>query len=173
MTWDMIVSQNAKRRPGPPFHESYHVPLLESVRQVARLCPDAGQRLEAEAPRNELEDRRGVVGGVVDETALCVRGDDEGREPRSRSPAVAPAPARGRRHVVPVTAVLVVGHDHQHVGPLRALLEALEKSPQWPNMLVVVTYDENGGYWDHVPPPSGGGWGDRWGPGTRIPTLDR
>ena len=51
------------------------------------------------------------------------------------------------------------------------LLERLEKSPQWPNMLVVVTYDENGGYWDHVPPPSGGGWGDRWGPGTRIPTL--
>jgi phospholipase C len=36
---------------------------------------------------------------------------------------------------------------------------------------VVVTYDENGGYWDHVPPPSGGGWGDRFGPGSRIPTL--
>jgi acid phosphatase len=32
---------------------------------------------------------------------------------------------------------------------------------------VIVTYDENGGYWDHVPPPKG----DRWGPGTRIPTL--
>jgi phospholipase C len=38
-------------------------------------------------------------------------------------------------------------------------------------MLVVVTYDENGGYWDHVPPPAGAGWGDRWGPGTRVPTL--
>jgi phospholipase C len=22
-----------------------------------------------------------------------------------------------------------------------------------------------------VPPPTGPGWGDRWGPGTRIPTL--
>ena len=38
-------------------------------------------------------------------------------------------------------------------------------------MLVIVTYDENGGFWDHVPPPSGPGWSDRWGPGTRIPTL--
>jgi phospholipase C len=38
-------------------------------------------------------------------------------------------------------------------------------------MLIVVTYDENGGYWDHVPPPSGPGWGDRWGPGSRIPTI--
>jgi phospholipase C len=36
---------------------------------------------------------------------------------------------------------------------------------------VIVTYDENGGYWDHVPPPSGPGWGDRWGPGSRVPAL--
>jgi phospholipase C len=34
-------------------------------------------------------------------------------------------------------------------------------------MLVIVTYDENGGFWDHVPPPRG----DQFGPGTRIPTL--
>ena len=38
-------------------------------------------------------------------------------------------------------------------------------------MLIIVTYDENGGYWDHVPPPSGAGWGERWGPGSRIPTI--
>lgn len=43
----------------------------------------------------------------------------------------------------------------------------LEKSPQWPHMLVVVTYDENGGLWDHVAPPKG----DRWGPGSRIPAI--
>jgi acid phosphatase len=51
------------------------------------------------------------------------------------------------------------------------LLERLRRSPQWPRMLVIVTYDENGGYWDHVPPPSGPGWGDRWGPATRVPAL--
>ena len=34
-------------------------------------------------------------------------------------------------------------------------------------MLIVVTYDENGGHWDHVAPPKG----DRWGPGTRIPAI--
>jgi len=43
----------------------------------------------------------------------------------------------------------------------------LEKSPQWPHMLVVVTYDENGGIWDHAAPPKG----DRWGPGSRIPAI--
>jgi acid phosphatase len=36
---------------------------------------------------------------------------------------------------------------------------------------VIITYDENGGFWDHVPPPAGPGSGDRWGPGTRIPTI--
>jgi acid phosphatase len=51
------------------------------------------------------------------------------------------------------------------------LLERLRKSPQWNDMAIVVTYDENGGFWDHVPPPAGPGWGDRWGPGSRIPTL--
>lgn len=34
-------------------------------------------------------------------------------------------------------------------------------------MVVIVTYDENGGFWDHVAPPTG----DRWGPGSRIPTI--
>lgn len=47
------------------------------------------------------------------------------------------------------------------------LVSHLERSPQWPHMLVVVAYDENGGFWDHAAPPKG----DRWGPGTRIPTL--
>ena len=51
------------------------------------------------------------------------------------------------------------------------LLARLEASPQWPHMMVIVTYDENGGYWDHVAPPSGEGWGDRWGPGTRVPAI--
>jgi acid phosphatase len=54
---------------------------------------------------------------------------------------------------------------------ISALLERLRKSPQWKDMLVIVTYDENGGYWDHVAPPTGPGWGDRFGPGTRIPAI--
>ena len=47
------------------------------------------------------------------------------------------------------------------------VLARLKNGAQWKSMAVIVTYDENGGYWDHVPPPTG----DRWGPGTRIPTL--
>lgn len=51
------------------------------------------------------------------------------------------------------------------------VLKKLRASPQWKGLLVIVTYDENGGYWDHVPPPSRPGWGDRFGPGTRVPAI--
>ena len=40
--------------------------------------------------------------------------------------------------------------------------------------MVIVTYDEFGGQWDHVAPPGQGGTPgphDQWGPGARIPTL--
>ena len=50
---------------------------------------------------------------------------------------------------------------------IAGVIEALRRSPQWDKMLVVVTFDENGGWWDHVAPPKG----DRWGPGTRVPAL--
>ncbi len=52
----------------------------------------------------------------------------------------------------------------QHIADI---IKHLEKSPQWKNMLVVVTYDENGGFWDNIAPPKA----DRFGPGSRIPTL--
>ncbi len=48
-------------------------------------------------------------------------------------------------------------HPPAWVGPAEAalltLFETLRKSPQWPGMLFVITFDEHGGNWDHVPPP--------------------
>jgi acid phosphatase len=61
------------------------------------------------------------------------------------------------------------GYADVHAGDLHIaeVVAHLKASPQWKNMVVIVTYDENGGYWDHVAPPKG----DRWGPGTRIPAI--
>lgn len=50
---------------------------------------------------------------------------------------------------------------------IAAVIDTLRSSPQWDKMLIVITFDENGGWWDHVAPPKG----DRWGPGTRIPAV--
>ena len=48
-------------------------------------------------------------------------------------------------------------HPPAYVGPaeyhLSVLYDALRTSPKWQNMLLVITFDEHGGTWDHVFPP--------------------
>ena len=47
------------------------------------------------------------------------------------------------------------------------LINAVRDGGNWADTAIIVTYDENGGFWDHVAPPAG----DAWGPGTRVPTF--
>jgi len=47
------------------------------------------------------------------------------------------------------------------------LINAVRNGPDWKNTAIIITYDEHGGFWDHVPPPVV----DRWGPGSRVPTI--
>ena len=54
------------------------------------------------------------------------------------------------------------------------IVRLMEESPMKDSFAVVITYDENGGFWDHVAPPSGAKAGSRadfFGPGSRIPTI--
>ena len=39
---------------------------------------------------------------------------------------------------------------------IKSVYEAIRKSPKWEETLFFLTYDENGGFYDHVPPPSKG-----------------
>ncbi len=50
---------------------------------------------------------------------------------------------------------------------LEELIKLLKAGPQWKDTLVLITTDEHGGFWDHVPPPKR----DEFGPGTRIPLI--
>jgi len=68
------------------------------------------------------------------------------------------------------------GNFNQHPGYANAddgdahivdLVNKLKASSQWAHMVILITYDEYGGQWDHVAPPKG----DKYGPGTRIPAL--
>ena len=47
------------------------------------------------------------------------------------------------------------------------IINEIRNSANWPTTAIFITYDENGGFWDHVPPPVV----DRWGPGVRVPTI--
>jgi acid phosphatase len=76
----------------------------------------------------------------------------------------------------PVVFYKPQGNLNQHAGyasvadgdaHIAEVIGKLQQSPQWKHMLIVVTYDENGGFYDHAPVPVG----DAFGPGTRIPAL--
>ena len=76
----------------------------------------------------------------------------------------------------PVAFFKPSGEDNEHPGYTNVLageyhtallLRLIERSPLWKDSVVIITYDENGGMWDHVAPPVV----DQWGPGTRVPTL--
>jgi acid phosphatase len=47
------------------------------------------------------------------------------------------------------------------------LIEAVKATPFWKRSAIVVTYDDFGGWYDHVAPPAV----DRWGPGGRVPAI--
>ena len=76
----------------------------------------------------------------------------------------------------PVVFYKPQGNLNQHAGyasiadgdaHIAATIAKLQAGPQWKNMVIIVTYDEYGGAWDHVAPPRG----DLLGPGARIPAL--
>jgi phospholipase C len=69
-----------------------------------------------------------------------------------------------------------VGSKNQHPGfssileadlEVKEVVEAIRSSAIWSSTAIIITYDEYGGFWDHVAPPEI----DRWGPGTRVPAI--
>jgi len=79
-----------------------------------------------------------------------------------------------------VSFVKPLGEENEHPGyasthdgedHLVELIKAIENGPNGADTAIIVTYDEFGGQWDHVPPPTATGVSDIWGPGTRIPAL--
>jgi acid phosphatase len=79
-----------------------------------------------------------------------------------RLPSVAFYKPQGNLNQHPGYATLSDGDAH-----IADLVAKLEAGPQWKNMVIVITYDEFGGAWDHVAPPTA----DLLGPGARIPAL--
>ncbi|MDB5069346.1 MAG: acid phosphatase [Candidatus Eremiobacteraeota bacterium] len=77
-------------------------------------------------------------------------------------PAVSFIKPIGQNNEHPGYTSLVAGQQH-----VASLVQAVQSSAYWKNAAIIITYDENGGRWDHVAPPAI----DRWGPGTRVPFI--
>ncbi|HTE44988.1 MAG TPA: acid phosphatase [Gemmatimonadaceae bacterium] len=57
---------------------------------------------------------------------------------------------------------LMTGENH-----VMQLINAVRNGPNWKDAAIIITYDEHGGFWDHVAPPVI----DKWGPGSRVPGI--
>lgn len=113
-----------------------------------------------QGPENRVErDKRLRDGGLGDESSTNKFFADA---QAGKLPAVTFYKPQGNLNMHAGYADVASGDRH-----IARALKVLQESPQWKNMVVVVTVDENGGWWDHVAPPKG----DRWGPGTRIPAI--
>lgn len=76
-----------------------------------------------------------------------------------------------------VSFIKPLGPDNEHPGytsllqgqnHVANLVDAIAHSSAWNDTAIIITYDENGGRFDHVAPPdANGGWGD----GVRVPTI--
>ena len=77
-------------------------------------------------------------------------------------PAVAFVKPHARQNAHPVSST--VGAGDRWIGEM---VKAIMASRYWSRVAVVITYDEGGGWFDHVPPPVV----DRFGLGTRVPAL--
>jgi phospholipase C len=77
-------------------------------------------------------------------------------------PAVSFVKPIGANNEHPGYADLMSGENH-----VLQLINAVRNGPNWKDAAIIVTYDEHGGFWDHVAPPVI----DKWGPGARVPTI--
>jgi len=77
-------------------------------------------------------------------------------------PSVAFVKPIGEQNEHPGYTDLIAGERHTV-----ELIDAVRNGPNWADAAIIITYDENGGFWDHVAPPAR----DRWGPGARVPTI--
>jgi phospholipase C len=127
----------ANSEPGAPNFVTHHQPF----NYFARFAPGTRDRDE------HLKDYTDLVAGIE----------------QGNLPAVAFYKPQGTLNQHPGSYADILSGD-RHVADLVAKIRS---SPLWNSTAIIVTYDENGGFFDHVAPPKG----DRWGPGSRIPAI--
>ena len=77
-------------------------------------------------------------------------------------PAVSFVKPLGYNNEHPGYADVITGENHA-----LDLINAVRNCPNWKNTVIIITYDEKRGFWDHVAPPVI----DKCGPGSLVPGL--
>jgi phospholipase C len=115
-------------------------PHHQPFNYYARFAPGTADR------ERHLKDYTDLVAGIA----------------RGELPAVAFYKPQGSLNEHPGYTDVLSGDTH-----IAELVARIKASTLWASSAIIITYDENGGFWDHAAPPPG----DRWGPGSRIPAI--
>lgn len=82
-----------------------------------------------------------------------------------------------------VSWVIPTGQESDHAGEtdgsgpswVASVVNAIGNSPYWANTAIIITWDDWGGWYDHVPPPAvindGTSWGSGYVYGFRVPLI--
>jgi len=140
--WNDAVAGHA----APLFQ--YHHQAFGYYAKYAPLLPDGTPNPATTGPQAHLQDEQNFFADAASGQlpSVCFI---KPLGPDNEHPGYA-ALARGQQHVADLVQAIHSNHG------------------LWEQTAIIVTYDENGGRWDHVAPPV---MPDGWGLGTRVPTI--
>jgi len=138
--WNDAIHGNAD----PLFQ--YHHQALAYFEKYAPFNLDGSLNPATTGPTAHLQDEQVFLNDVT----------------HGKLPAVSFIKPLGPDNEHPGYAALAQGQQH-----VADLVSAIQHSKYWKDSVIIITYDENGGRWDHVTPPMV----DSWGVGTRVPTI--
>jgi len=143
--WDLALTNNVAANNA--LFQFHHQPFAYYTKYAPFLGSDGTLNPATTSPHAHLQDEQkffaDVAGGAL--------------------PSVTFIKPLGPNNEHPGYADEVTGQQH-----VAELVNAIQHSHYAANTVIVITYDENGGRWDHVVPPVRP---DGWGVGTRVPGV--
>jgi phospholipase C len=153
--WNAAIQNNTQAANDPNIIFQFHHQPFAYCSKYAPFLEPPTQNYTSPPPLNP--ETTGPNAHLQDETQFLADLQNH------RLPAVSFVKPAGVNNEHPGYASLITGQQH-----VADLVRAVQNSNIWNTCAIIVTYDENGGRWDHVAPPVRN---DGWGTGTRVPAI--
>jgi phospholipase C len=153
--WNAALNNNAQAANDPDIIFQFHHQPFAYYTKYAPFLGEPNANYTTHPPLNPAT--TGPNAHLQDETQFLADLQN------NRVPSVTFIKPAGANNEHPGYTNVVRGQQH-----VADLINAVRNSNIWNTSAIIVTYDENGGRWDHVPPPVRT---DGWGTGVRVPAI--
>ena len=143
--WDLALTNNAVANAA--LFQFHHQPFAYYTKYAPFLDPNGTLNPATTGPDAHLQDEQNFFADVV----------------MGNLPPVVFIKPLGTNNEHPGYANVATGQQH-----VADLVSAIQNSSYAKDTVIIITYDENGGRWDHVAPPVRQ---DGWGVGVRVPGI--